>query len=117
MPSVNPRSASDRRDLELAQFRRLELASALEGSTLLLLVLVAVPLKHLAGEPIAVTVLGPVHGLAFSLYVWTVVETVAGGGWTRGDAARLALAALIPFGGYYNLRWLRGRSRIPESET
>ena len=103
--------SSDRRGLELAQSRRLELASALEGTTLLLLLLVAVPLKHLAGEPVAVTVLGPVHGLAFSLYVWIAIETVAGGGWTRGDAARLALTALIPFGAYANIRWLRRRSR------
>lgn len=111
-----PQFPSDRCDLELAQSRRLELASALEGTTLLLLLLVAMPLKHLAGEPVAVTVLGPVHGLAFSLYVRTVVETVAGGGWTRGETARLALAALIPFGGYFNLRWLRERSRFSELE-
>ena len=101
------------RDLELAQCRRLELASALEGTTLLVLIFVAVPLKHLAGEPALVTVLGPVHGFAFSLYVWTVIETMAGGGWTRGDAARLAFAALVPFGAYANLGWLRKRSRSP----
>ena len=111
---LNPPYFSSRRDLELAQSRRLELASALEGTTLLMLLLVAVPLKHLAGEPVAVTVLGPVHGVAFSFYVWTVIETVAGGGWTRCDAARLALAALLPFGGYSNLRWLRRRSQSPE---
>ncbi len=108
---MNPQFPSDRRGLELAQSRRLERASALEGTTLLLLLLVAVPLKHLAGEPAAVTIVGPMHGLAFSLYVWTAIETVAGGGWTRGDAARLALAALLPFGAFANLRWLRTRSR------
>ena len=101
----------DRRRLELAQFRRLELASALEGTTLLLLLFVAVPLKHLAGQSVAVTIIGPVHGVAFSLYIWTIIETVAVGGWSRRDTARLVLAALIPFGAYANLRWLRRQFR------
>ena len=103
--------APEGRRLELAQLRRLEWASALEGTTLLLLLFVAVPLKHLAGMPAAVSVLGPVHGLAFAFYVWIVVETVAGGGWRRADTIRLSLAALVPFGAFANLRWLRRRSR------
>lgn len=99
-----------RASLELRQLRRLELASALEGSTLLLLVGVAVPLKHLAGLPTMVHAMGPIHGLAFALYVWTVVETVSGGGWGRQQVLRLALAALVPFGGFANLGWLRRRA-------
>ncbi len=108
---MNPQFPCDRGGLELAQSRRLERASALEGTTLLVLLLAAVPLKYFAGWPIAVTVIGPMHGLAFLLYIYTVIETVAGGGWTCGDAARLVLAALLPFGVFANLRWLRTRSR------
>ncbi len=50
--------------LELSQLRRLELASLVEATTLVLLVGVAVPLKHFAGQPTAVAVMGPIHGLA-----------------------------------------------------
>src|SRR5579864_5924550 len=92
---------------ELGQIRRLQLASLLEGSTLILLLFVAVPLKHLAGWPAAVTLLGPIHGLAFLFYMWTVIETVTGGGWTRRETVRLLLAAFIPFGGFANLSFLR----------
>jgi len=101
---------ADRRRLELGQLRRLEIVSLVEGSTLLLLLFVAVPLKHLAGLPVAVTVTGPIHGLAFLAYVWTAIETVAGGGWRRADAARLFISAFIPFGGFANLGWLRRRA-------
>ncbi len=48
--------------LERSQLRRLEVVSLVEATTLIFLVGVAVPLKHFAGEPAAVTVMGPVHG-------------------------------------------------------
>lgn len=52
--------------------RRLAL---LEGLTLLVLILVAVPLKYLAHWPLGVRIVGPVHGLAFLVYCWGLVES------------------------------------------
>ena len=79
---------------ELSQLRKMRAVSLLEGTTLLLLIGVAVPLKHLAGYPIATRVMGPVHGIAFVLYVWMLIQTVSIGGWSRGATARMVLAAL-----------------------
>ena len=90
--------------------RRLRAASLVEGSTLLALVFVAVPLKHLGGWSAAVAVLGPVHGLAFLFYALSVIEAVAGGGWTRREAARLLVTAFVPFGGFANLPLLRRKA-------
>jgi integral membrane protein len=98
---------ASRLDMEAAQLRRLELVSLLEATTLVLLVCIAVPLKHLAGLPVAVAVMGPIHGLAFLTYGWVAIQTVAGGGWRRPEAARLLLLAVIPFGGYFNLALIR----------
>ena len=95
-----------------AQLRRLEVASFAGATTLVLLVCVAVPLKHLAGYPVAVRVMGPVHGLAFLTYVWIAVQTVAGGGWRRTDAIRLFVGALVPFGGFLNLAFLARRVAV-----
>ena len=78
---------------EHRQLRRMRAASLLEGSTLLLLVVVAVPLKHLAGMAAATAVMGPIHGLAFLVYVWMLIQTVSGGGWSRSETIRLAIAA------------------------
>lgn len=58
---------------ERARLRRLERISFVEATTLLLLVGVAVPLEHLGGFPNAVHLMGPVHGLAFVAYAWTVL--------------------------------------------
>ena len=94
---------------DIEQLRRLELASVAEATTLLLLVAVATPLKHLVGLPGFARIMGPVHGLAFLFYLWTVVQTVAAGRWTRGEIARLALVAFVPFAGFLNVPWLRRR--------
>jgi uncharacterized protein DUF3817 len=53
---------------ERNQLRRMRLVSLLEGSTLVALLLVAVPLKHIAGYPAATSIVGPIHGMAFLLY-------------------------------------------------
>lgn len=93
----------------LSQLRRMRAVSLLEGTTLLLLVGVAVPLKHLAGYPIATRVIGPVHGVAFVLYVWMLIQTVSIGGWSRAATVRMVLAALVPFGAFLNERALARR--------
>ncbi len=84
---------------ERRQLRPLRLVSLLEGLTLLVLVLVAVPAKHVLGLPMATRVMGPIHGLAFLAYCWTLVATISGGeGWSKKEIAQLALAAFVPFG-------------------
>lgn len=94
---------------QLAQLRRMRLVSLIEGSTLLLLVLVAVPLKHLAGLPVATSIVGPIHGIAFVLYVWMLIQTVSSGGWQRSETFRMVAAAFIPFGAFLNERVLARR--------
>ena len=94
---------------ELSQLRRMRLASIAEGCTLLVLVFIAVPLKHLGGHPLATAIMGPVHGLAFLLYVWTLIQTVSGADFSGTDVVRMVAAAFIPFGGFVNARALRRR--------
>jgi integral membrane protein len=95
-------------DEDLSLIRRLRLASFVEATTLLTLLLVAVPLKHAMGYAVATRIMGPVHGAAFVAYVWCVIATVSGGSvWTRREAVRLIVAAFIPFGGFANAGLLR----------
>jgi len=84
--------------------KHLRLMTLLEGASLIALVLVAVPLKHMADMPVAVSVVGPVHGV---LYLWTMA--VLGAVLFRRDlsardGAAVALAALVPFGGLVSHR-------------
>lgn len=99
--------ASAQQGREREQIRRLGMVSLLEASTLILLLFVAVPLKHLAGWSAAVAVAGPVHGLAFLAFLWIAIETAAGGECSRREVARLVLMAFIPFGGFASFVFLR----------
>ncbi|KVN05743.1 DUF3817 domain-containing protein [Burkholderia stagnalis] len=89
--------------------RNLQYLSLLEAATLVALVCVAVPLKHLAGVPAAVSIMGPIHGVAFVTYVWAVVGTASSGLWRRAEVARLVLSALVPFAGLASAGWIARR--------
>jgi integral membrane protein len=80
---------------------RLRLAGRAEVVSLALLVGVAVPLKHLAGDPALVRVLGPVHGVLFVCYFVFLAEVLGGAGgapWPPRRAAMAVFAGLLPFG-------------------
>jgi len=83
-----------------ASLRTLRLASLGEGATLLLLLLIAVPLKRLAGWPTGVSVMGPVHGAAFLLYAALVLRNTGAGHLTARETALLLVAAFVPFGAF-----------------
>jgi len=100
---------------EKRQLKMLAIASLVEATTLVLLVFVGVPLKHLASLPLATSILGPVHGLAFLFYLRTVIETVTTGAWKRSEIVRLVLTAFIPFGGYSNIPLLRRKAALLSS--
>ncbi|MET2829302.1 DUF3817 domain-containing protein [Mesorhizobium shangrilense] len=94
---------------EFAQLRMMRIASVFEGITLVTLLGIAVPLKHLLGFSIATAVMGPIHGVAFVFYVWTLIQTVSGGDFNKFETARMVVAALVPFGGFLNERMLARR--------
>ncbi|WP_089264834.1 DUF3817 domain-containing protein [Tardiphaga sp. OK246] len=103
--------------MDAAALRRVKLASATEASTLVLLVCIAMPIKYIAGLPEAVRIAGPIHGLAFLYYAWCLLTTFSAGLWSRRQAALLALAAFLPFAGFFSCRFLKRRmSRIGSGE-
>ena len=84
--------------------RHLSLMTLVEGASLIALVLIAVPIKYGLDFPLAVKVVGPIHG---ALFVWTMgvlVMTVLAGRLTALKGAGVFLAALIPFGGLWSHR-------------
>jgi len=99
----------DGRSQRVSVLRRLRTMALLEGTTLVCLVFVAVPMKHLLGLPIAVRIGGPVHGLAFVAYAWSLTTAASGGGLASREVVRLAIGALVPFASFFNERWLKAR--------
>lgn len=82
-------------------------AARFEGLTLLLLLLVAVPLKHLYGHPEAVRLLGPLHGIAFLAYQYSLFRLYQDGELPTGWPLRASLASFIPAGTWWVLKRLK----------
>lgn len=81
---------------------RLRLLALAEGLSLILLVGVAVPLKHWYGDPALVRALGPVHGLLFLLFVLNTLHVGVEYHWRFATTTwKVLLACLIPFGTFY----------------
>ncbi|MEO1018180.1 MAG: DUF3817 domain-containing protein, partial [Pseudomonadota bacterium] len=64
-------------------------------------------LKYAAEIPWAVSIVGPIHGLVFVVFLWFVVRSWAEGLINGMGAVRLFIGALVPLGGFINERWLR----------
>lgn len=94
---------------QITQIRRMRAISCVEGATLVVLVGVAVPLKHLASLPMATAIMGPIHGVAFMLYAWMLSQTLYAFEWSRSETIWMVVAAFIPFGGFVSERVLARR--------
>jgi integral membrane protein len=79
---------------ELTRFRVFAWAT---GVALLLLVLVAMPLKYLAGSGAMVRVVAPVHGWLYVGYVVTAFVVAYRLRWSQGRTVLLLLAGTVPF--------------------
>jgi len=97
------------KDKHLQQWQILCWASVLEGTTLLLLLGIAVPLKHIADIPQAVSLLGPIHGIAFITYLWLAINLAGQENWETSQLLRIIGAAFIPYGGFMTARYIRKR--------
>ncbi len=72
-----------------------------EGISLLVLLFVAMPLKHLLGQPLLVKIVGMAHGLLFILYVVFALFLSAKRKWGYTKTFLILVASLIPFGTFY----------------
>lgn len=77
---------------------RVRAIGKIEGVSFLLLMGVAMPLKYLAGMPLAVTWVGWAHGVLFVAFVLVLLQAWAGGALSLGKSALAFVAALLPFG-------------------
>jgi integral membrane protein len=88
--------------------RGLRAIALAEGVSFLVLLGVAMPLKYLAGMPLAVKVAGWIHGLLFIAVCVVLARTARRLGWPRRRVAAVVVAALLPFGPFVIDRRLAG---------
>jgi integral membrane protein len=71
------------------------------GVWLVLLVLVAMPLKYFADSPTMVEIVGPVHGFLYMAYLATAVDLAFRVRWSAVKTVLVMLAGTVPFVSFY----------------
>jgi integral membrane protein len=81
---------------------RLRLLALLEGSSLLFLVFIAVPLKYIWEIPQGSQFIGPIHGALFLLFVLSTINVAIQQRWKFTKVTwKVLIACVIPFGTFY----------------
>lgn len=94
--------------------RRLRTIGFWEGVSYLVLLLVAMPLKYWADWPLAVRIVGTLHGGLFVLFILSVAEvTIRRPWWSLWFWGAAALASVVPCGTFVFDRWL---GRVEEAD-
>lgn len=86
---------------------RLRWSGYLEGTSFLVLLGIAMPLKYKWGIPEAVLVTGWIHGVLFVMYVIMAVQASSAYRWPQKRLAGAFAAAVLPFGPFVFDWWLR----------
>jgi integral membrane protein len=87
--------------------RQLRLVALLEGSSFVTLLFIAMPLKYLAGFPLAVRIVGSVHGLLFLIFLAALFRAGRQRHWPFGRSLLAFVSSIVPFGTFLFDRSLR----------
>ena len=86
--------------MRLTALRQFRIAALLEGWSYLTLLFIAMPLKYAAGLPLAVRIVGSVHGFLFLTFMLALYRVTVERRWPLRRALRGFLYSLIPFGAF-----------------
>jgi integral membrane protein len=88
----------------LEMFRNVSLA---EGCSAILLFLVAMPMKYLAGNPVLIRPVGMVHGILFLVFLVALLRVAIVDKWPLRKLILGFVAGNVPFGAFWFERRLR----------
>ena len=94
---------------------RLRVLGLIEGVSYLVLLGVAMPLKYLAGQPMAVKVFGWAHGVLFVAFCAALLQVFLVHRWSIFKAGLVFVASLLPFGTFVVDGRLRDEDRATRS--
>ena len=93
-----------------------------EAVSFLVLLGVAMPLKYFLDIPIAVKVVGWIHGVLFMIFCGALLQTMLVAKWPFVRSVLIFIAALLPFGPFMVDRRMlvyeaEFRNRVPENSN
>ncbi len=93
-------------DIDVKFLGRLRMLSIIEGVSTLVLFGIAMPLKYYADLPLAVRVVGSLHGFLFVCLALAFLLATKRVPVSKGLATAGIFAAVLPFGPFVFDRWL-----------
>jgi len=92
----------DIKELLKSKIGRLRIIGFLEGLSLLILLFIAVPMKHLFGIPMGSMIVGSIHGALFLAYIYLAIMLSIERNWKFFRITwKVLLSSFIPFGTFY----------------
>ncbi len=97
--------------------RRFRTVAFWEGVSYLVLLGIAMPLKYFGGMPMAVTVVGWIHGVLFILYCLALLQAYLALKWPFKRATLYFIAALLPVAPFIVERRLKDEEGLVVENT
>jgi integral membrane protein len=91
----------------MTALRHLRLVALLEGTSFLVLLFIAMPLKYLADLPLAVRIVGSVHGALFLMFIAVLYRAGSERDWPLPRWVLAFVSSIVPFGTFLFDRSLR----------
>lgn len=88
-------------NFKLDSITTFKIISFLEGMSYILLLFIAVPIKHMAGDSTYVKALGMPHGILFVMYILMALFIRSRMKWGLKSTLFVLVASLLPFGTFY----------------
>lgn len=80
-----------------AALLRFRVMAYVVGVMLLVLTLIAMPMKYAGDDPTLVETIGPIHGFLYAIYVIVTIDLAFRLKWSIGRMLAIVLAGTIPF--------------------
>ena len=101
-----PRREAER-SMPMSPIRAFRMIALSEGTSFVILLFIAMPMKYMMGMPLAVRVVGSIHGLLFLLYVTRLAKLRTAYQWDNRFSMQAFVASILPFGTFLFDKYLR----------
>jgi len=85
----------------MSELKKFRLINKIEGYSFLILLFIAMPLKHIASYPIATKIMGMIHGVLFIAFIYQLFMTKEEAPLSAKETTLFFLLSLVPFGTFY----------------
>ena len=75
--------------------------NTMEGYSYIILLFIAMPMKYIFGFPMAVKIVGMIHGILFIIFCLLLVQAWRESKWPFKNNIIFFIASLIPFGTFF----------------